>query len=172
MSEANGGQPRTDLAVHCRGVGKSYGLGEELSLQHTLSTLVRLTASSVPFPDRDNYYTFTLAVTGSEEAMNRIASAAYEFNHPTFQQKVQRSSDRSSGFSVSYIGWGCLRSVIVTLQPMDKAEKPERIDFNMCDALTQSAQPKVDPQSKGVEGVVVEDVAQAFKPAPVPKKQP
>ena len=24
-----------------RGVGKSYGLGEELSLQHTLSTLVR-----------------------------------------------------------------------------------------------------------------------------------
>jgi lipopolysaccharide transport system ATP-binding protein len=41
MSEANGGQPRTDLAVRCEGVGKSYGLGEELSLQHTLSTIVR-----------------------------------------------------------------------------------------------------------------------------------
>jgi lipopolysaccharide transport system ATP-binding protein len=41
MSETNGRQPRTDLAVRCKGVGKSYGLGEELSLQHTLSTLVR-----------------------------------------------------------------------------------------------------------------------------------
>jgi lipopolysaccharide transport system ATP-binding protein len=41
MSETNGGQPTPDLAVRCEGVGKSYGLGEELSLQHTLSTLVR-----------------------------------------------------------------------------------------------------------------------------------
>ena len=41
MSETNGRQPRMDLAVRCKGVGKSYGLGEELSLQHTLSTLVR-----------------------------------------------------------------------------------------------------------------------------------
>jgi lipopolysaccharide transport system ATP-binding protein len=40
-SESNGGAPRTDLALRCEGVGKSYGLGEELSLQHTLSTLVR-----------------------------------------------------------------------------------------------------------------------------------
>jgi ABC-type polysaccharide/polyol phosphate transport system ATPase subunit len=30
-----------ELAVRCEGVGKSYGLGEELSLQHTLSALVR-----------------------------------------------------------------------------------------------------------------------------------
>ncbi len=41
MSETNGGEPRTQLAVRCEGVGKSYGLGEELSLQHTLSTIVR-----------------------------------------------------------------------------------------------------------------------------------
>lgn len=41
MSESNGGEPHTDLAVRCEGVGKGYGLGEELSLQHTLSTLVR-----------------------------------------------------------------------------------------------------------------------------------
>jgi lipopolysaccharide transport system ATP-binding protein len=41
MSERNGGSPGADLAVRCDGLGKSYGLGEELSLQHTLSTLVR-----------------------------------------------------------------------------------------------------------------------------------
>jgi homopolymeric O-antigen transport system ATP-binding protein len=41
MSDANGTEPRTDLAVRCEGVAKSYALGEELSLQHTLSTLVR-----------------------------------------------------------------------------------------------------------------------------------
>ncbi|MFL5907224.1 MAG: ABC transporter ATP-binding protein [Solirubrobacterales bacterium] len=40
-SESNGAAPRRDLAVRCDGVGKSYGLGEELSLQHTLSTIVR-----------------------------------------------------------------------------------------------------------------------------------
>jgi lipopolysaccharide transport system ATP-binding protein len=40
-SEVNGGEPRTDLAVRCDGVGKSYGLGEELSLQHTVSSIVR-----------------------------------------------------------------------------------------------------------------------------------
>jgi lipopolysaccharide transport system ATP-binding protein len=41
MSDSNGGESRTDLAVRCEGVAKSYALGEELSLQHTLSTLVR-----------------------------------------------------------------------------------------------------------------------------------
>src|SRR5256885_2362226 len=40
-SEFNGGEPDRDVAVRCEGVGKSYGLGEELSLQHTLSTIVR-----------------------------------------------------------------------------------------------------------------------------------
>jgi ABC-type polysaccharide/polyol phosphate transport system ATPase subunit len=41
MSESSGGQDGAALAVRCEGVGKSYGLGEELSLQHTLSSLVR-----------------------------------------------------------------------------------------------------------------------------------
>jgi homopolymeric O-antigen transport system ATP-binding protein len=41
MSETNGGKPSTDLAVRCAEIGKSYGLGEELSLQHTLNTLIR-----------------------------------------------------------------------------------------------------------------------------------
>jgi lipopolysaccharide transport system ATP-binding protein len=42
-SESNGASPSSSdhLAVRCEGVGKSYGLGEELSLQHTLSSLVR-----------------------------------------------------------------------------------------------------------------------------------
>jgi ABC-type polysaccharide/polyol phosphate transport system ATPase subunit len=30
-----------EIAVSCQGVGKNYGLGQELSLQHTLMTLVR-----------------------------------------------------------------------------------------------------------------------------------
>jgi lipopolysaccharide transport system ATP-binding protein len=41
MSESNGGTPSKDLAVRCEGIGKSYGLGEELSLQHTFNTLIR-----------------------------------------------------------------------------------------------------------------------------------
>ena len=53
MSDLNGGETRTDLAVRCQGVGKSYGLGEELSLQHTLSTLVRRGY------DRDRFWALT-----------------------------------------------------------------------------------------------------------------
>jgi lipopolysaccharide transport system ATP-binding protein len=41
-SESNGAGPHTEnLAVSCDGVGKSYGLGEELSLQHTLKSIIR-----------------------------------------------------------------------------------------------------------------------------------
>lgn len=42
MSESNGaGRDGLDLAVRCTGVGKTYGIGEELSLQHTLNAMVR-----------------------------------------------------------------------------------------------------------------------------------
>jgi lipopolysaccharide transport system ATP-binding protein len=43
MSEGNGWDPalETHLAVRCEGVGKSYGLGEELSLQHTMKSILR-----------------------------------------------------------------------------------------------------------------------------------
>jgi ABC-type polysaccharide/polyol phosphate transport system ATPase subunit len=43
MSDGNGSDPQADqdLAVRCEGVGKSYGLGEELSLQHTLKSIIR-----------------------------------------------------------------------------------------------------------------------------------
>jgi lipopolysaccharide transport system ATP-binding protein len=42
-SESNGASPPLPdhLAVRCEGVSKSYGLGQELSLEHTVSALVR-----------------------------------------------------------------------------------------------------------------------------------
>jgi homopolymeric O-antigen transport system ATP-binding protein len=42
-SESNGASPPSShhLAVRCEGVSKSYGLGQELSLEHTVSALVR-----------------------------------------------------------------------------------------------------------------------------------
>jgi lipopolysaccharide transport system ATP-binding protein len=43
MSEGNGSISQADhhLAVRCEAVGKSYGLGEELSLQHTMKSVLR-----------------------------------------------------------------------------------------------------------------------------------
>jgi lipopolysaccharide transport system ATP-binding protein len=41
MSESNGSNAPDGLAVRCEGVAKSYGLGEELSLQHTVATVTR-----------------------------------------------------------------------------------------------------------------------------------
>jgi lipopolysaccharide transport system ATP-binding protein len=46
MFEGNGASELpTTLAIRCDGVGKRYGIGQELSLQHTLSMLVRRDAS-------------------------------------------------------------------------------------------------------------------------------
>lgn len=61
-----------------------------------------------------------------------IRKVSYEFNHPTFPEKTFTSTDPSQGYRVSYRGWGCLRSVIITVELADG--RSEKIDFAMCDA--------------------------------------
>ncbi len=62
-----------------------------------------------------------------------IRKVSYEFNHPTFQEKTVSSTDPSQGYRVSYRGWGCLRSVIITVELTDG--RSEKVDFAMCDAM-------------------------------------
>jgi len=77
-------------------------------------------------------YRFTLHVEEFQPgALDRIASVTYTFNHPTFSQKDFLSNNKP--FQISYTGWGCLTSVIVTFTPKQPAkEGPEKTDFNMC----------------------------------------
>jgi hypothetical protein len=79
-------------------------------------------------------YDFKLWIEAPPEVMNRISTVEYHFNHPSFQQRLIRSGNRD-GFRVSYTGWGCLCSVIVTFIPVDPKEQPSTTDFAMCSAL-------------------------------------
>lgn len=81
-------------------------------------------------------YKIRLWVEGSPETLARIASVQYEFNNPTFRQKMRESSDRQDKFFIEYTGWGCLSSVIVTFKLVNPPPgPPAQTDFDMCAAL-------------------------------------
>jgi cell division protein FtsB len=80
-------------------------------------------------------YVFSAWIQGPPEVVSRIAAVQWEFNHPTFRNPVMRSADRGNGFRVSYTGWGCLSSVIVTFDLAEPRGEPPRLDFDMCGAL-------------------------------------
>lgn len=98
-----------------------------------VSAAVTPRAAAQPVPGASRTYDFSLWVEVPDAKTQRITSVTYEFNHPTFPQKQQISSDAARRFQVGYRGWGCLRSVIITLKTAEGAA--EKIDFDMCKAL-------------------------------------
>jgi hypothetical protein len=77
-------------------------------------------------------YTFSLYIQGNPDSLKRIKSVQYDRNHPTFTQKTMSSDEQQGGFRVTWEGWGCLTSIIVTFIPTDTSEKPEKTVFDMC----------------------------------------
>ena len=89
-------------------------------------------------------YRFTTWIEGPPEAMSEIESVEYQFNHPTFKDKVQVGRDRTNGFRVGYTGWGCLSIVTVTFKLRNgDTEPPPHLDFDMCE-LIASAEPSLE----------------------------
>ena len=80
-------------------------------------------------------YHYTLWIDGPADLLGKVAEVTYLFDHPTFQNKLLRSSKPEDHFKVGYIGWGCLDSVVVTYILRDGSRSPA--DFNMCNALPQ-----------------------------------
>jgi energy-coupling factor transporter ATP-binding protein EcfA2 len=80
-------------------------------------------------------YNFRIWLEGSPEALARIKRVQYEFNHPTFREKVQTSEDRGSRFERGYAGWGCLSVVKVTVFGTDPQAAAESVNFDMCAAV-------------------------------------
>jgi hypothetical protein len=85
-------------------------------------------------------YAFTVWADGPADVLAEIESIQYEFNHPTFRQKLQVGRNRSTGFRVGYTGWGCLSSVVVTFKLRDTSVTPPHVDFDMCAAINESQQ--------------------------------
>ena len=85
-------------------------------------------------------YVFTVWAEGPTDALQEIDSIQYEFNHPTFRQRLQTGRNRQTGFRVGYTGWGCLSSVVVTFRLLDASANPRHVDFDMCAAIEAEEQ--------------------------------
>ena len=83
-------------------------------------------------------YRFTTWVEGPPEVMQEIESVEYEFNHPTFKDKVQIGRERTNGFRVGYTGWGCLSIVTVTFKLRNAGDEPPHLDFDMCELIASA----------------------------------
>jgi hypothetical protein len=75
-------------------------------------------------------YDFSLWLEIPPQRTAEVRSVSYEFNHPTFANKRLESSNPADGFRVGYTGWGCLSSVIITLNIRDGSKAT--LDFDMC----------------------------------------
>ena len=78
-------------------------------------------------------YNFSLYVNAPAATLNNIEKVTYYFDHDTFQNKLQVSTDRQSGFRVGYYGWGCLTKVTTTLLLTNG--ETQSLDINMCQSL-------------------------------------
>lgn len=78
-------------------------------------------------------YKFTIFINSPSETLSTISRVLYEFRHPTFTEQQQYASNSKDRFSTSYVGWGCLTSVQVTVELKDGAK--HAFDFNMCKSL-------------------------------------
>jgi hypothetical protein len=78
-------------------------------------------------------YNFSLFVSASPDVIKSISKVTYGFYHPTFRQQVQETTDGLKNFTISYIGWGCLDDVVITVFFKDGTTR--KSDFDMCKKL-------------------------------------
>ncbi|HET7207340.1 MAG TPA: pYEATS domain-containing protein [Terriglobales bacterium] len=78
-------------------------------------------------------YDFSCWLQVPEQEKQKIAQVRYEFDHPTFRNKVQSSSDAEHNYQVSYRGWGALRLVTINVDLKNGSHIP--IYFDMYQAL-------------------------------------
>ena len=62
-----------------------------------------------------------------------IQSVDYFFNHPTFTEQHMAGDVTTPGFKISYLGWGCMRHLVITLKLRNGKEK--ELDFDMCESI-------------------------------------
>jgi serine/threonine protein kinase len=78
-------------------------------------------------------YTYYLSVTLPMPFLREVQQVKYFFNHESFKTPIRESTDLLTSFRVSYIGWGCVHDVTVTLHLKSGVElqKP----FDMCNNI-------------------------------------
>jgi hypothetical protein len=77
------------------------------------------------------YYSLWLDIPASRK--DEIESVGYFFNHPSFRDKHMTGDPATPGFKVGYIGWGCMKRLVITLKLKNGQRK--ELDFNMCESI-------------------------------------
>jgi len=119
-------------------------IGENQRRELPLSLLVEPRTEAVPLSE--NRFEFRLWLEVPEERRSALEKVTYVFNHPTFPEPEQTSTDAARGFPVSYVGWGALSRVIIRLH--EKGGKTEEIAFNMHEAINKTS--RVPVREKGM----------------------
>jgi len=78
-------------------------------------------------------YKFTIFVNSTPAVLDSIKEVEYKFNHPTFNKQTEIARSAEDKFSTQYIGWGCLRSLSVSVLMKDGTSRS--FEFNMCKSL-------------------------------------
>ena len=91
---------------------------------------------------------FRFRLAAEPELLEKIRNVVYFMDHPTFTQKNYPSSDASSGFEQSYVGWGCLQDVVVTIH--FKAGGVLRQNVDMCAAANGTPPDAEQPERQVV----------------------
>ena len=78
-------------------------------------------------------YNFSIYINAPEESLNQIEKVHYFFDHPSFSNQHFDIFDKDTAFSVTWIGWGCLFKLPITVHLKDGTQ--QAIDFNMCKNL-------------------------------------
>jgi MinD-like ATPase involved in chromosome partitioning or flagellar assembly len=106
------------------------------SVDQALLTTLTLHTSSHPRPARTAsnkaLYDFKIWIEGPADAVDRIESVNYFFDHPSFSTK-HLISTVGPDFTQGYIGWGCLSNVSVTI--LWKSGSTSSLPFDQCAAL-------------------------------------
>lgn len=78
-------------------------------------------------------YNFTIYINAPEESLEQIEKVHYFFDHSTFGNQHVDIYDKDSDFSITWLGWGCLFRLPVTVHL--KSGLQETIEFDMCKSL-------------------------------------
>lgn len=82
-------------------------------------------------PNGDPLFLFTLRVADSA-LLDQLEKVEYYFDHPSYNPKLKVSTQKETGFSIKYKGWGCMSIVPVYLHYVSD-DKIDTVLFPMCD---------------------------------------
>ncbi len=119
-------------------ISASAGSGTK-TWQRNIAAAMPLSASVRPRVQRTaidaSQSRFALSLELPANLKPQVRRVTYLLNHETLRHTKLESADAATNFGVEYTGWGCLDSVVATIDLQDGAS--EQLVFDMCAVLRQ-----------------------------------